>query len=99
MTSYLILLLMSLTVWRGSELLAFDAGPFRMFKALRGSCKGHPVLCELLTCPYCCSGHLSFFAAAWLFYFKQIELWQSPLWWFAIWGGAMFIFRVVRERE
>jgi len=99
MNPFFLLLICGFAVWRGAELVAFDNGPFRLFKHLRDSCKGHPVLCELLTCAYCVSGYLALIAASWIAYFRFIDPIQLPLWWFGIWGAAMAVMRAVRERE
>ena len=98
-TNYFLLLLCCLAVFRGAEFVSLDDGPWFAMKYLRGSCKAHPAWCELLTCFYCCSAYIAMIATAWCVYFGFVSAIQSPLWWAATWGGAAFIFRVVRERE
>lgn len=99
MNPALILLMASLAVWRLSELVAIDNGPFHLFKRGRAALKNKPKLQELASCPYCGSSWITIGATAWLAWRGLIEAADSPFWWAAIWGGAMGVMRIVRKRE
>lgn len=98
MSDFFHLLLASLAVFRASELVAQDNGPWHVFRRLR-ECSANPYWCELLSCFYC----LSAWFAAWV----TVVLWAagivptalSVVWWLAIAGGAVAIMRLVRKRE
>ncbi len=98
-SNFFLFLLCSLAVWRCAEAVAVDNGPFHVFLALRKSCKGHPVLCEFITCMYCLSGWISIIVAAWLVWTGLIEMKYAAFWWGSMWGGAMAVHRVVRARD
>lgn len=96
---FFILLACSLAVFRLAEAVSEDNGPFHVFKLLRESCRGHPILCEFVTCPYCLGGWLSILAVAMLVRLDLVALLHCVLWWAAIWGGQAAVLRSVRERK
>ena len=98
MSPFFILLISSLAVWRCAEAIAIDNGPFHVFKFLRKTCSGHPILCEFMTCQYCQSAWWAMACVCMLWYNHFIAAADIVMWWAGIWGGAMAINRVVRER-
>lgn len=99
MQHWLIFILSSVGIWRAAELIAYDAGPFRMFKRWRDLWISRPLIHELFTCPYCVSGYLAIGASVVLWWdgYSPVVPWFG--YWFAIWGGAMVILRAVRKRR
>ncbi len=99
MNPFFVLLLASLAVFRGAELVAVDNGPFHIFKWLRkAAAKRGPVIGELFSCQYCVGGHLAIWTTALLWWRGMIDPWLAPIWWLAIAGGAAAWLRAVRER-
>ena len=98
MSSFLILLLSSLAVFRASELVAVDNGPFHIFYFIRKVTRPHKIVHEMLTCPYCCGGWISMWLTMLLWHHNILVLMPPLVWWFAIWGGQATILRAVRER-
>jgi hypothetical protein len=98
MNPFFILLISGLAVFRLSECVAVDNGPFHVFKAIREACKKRPVLCELVTCQYCQGGWWSM-ACAWYIWWATLYPSLHPVfWWAGIWGAQAAIMRTVRER-
>lgn len=91
---WLILVIVSLATFRITELIAKDSGPFKAFKRWRALWRGH----ELFSCIYCVSAYVSMTACLVL----RLGGYVSPVNWLlysgAVWGSAVVIFRVVRER-
>lgn len=96
--NWLILVLASLATFRLTELIAVDDGPFRMFRWWRGLWKRRPILHELFTCIYCVSGYVSLGACWYLWQGGYVAPIGWLLYWPAIWGGSVAVFRLVRER-
>ena len=92
----LTLIVSSLAVFRVAELIAFDAGPFHMFKKWREIWKKHPYIQELFTCYYCVSGYVSagVVIILWLY---DVDV--NVLHWPGVWGGAVVIFRALPDRD
>lgn len=99
MSPYFILLISALSVFRLAEFCAIDNGPFHICKKLRGACKGHALMCELITCQYCLGSWLSIIVTAGLVMAKLVEYQHCILWWAGIWGAQAVILRTVRERH
>ncbi len=97
MSDFFYLLLASLAVFRASELVAVDNGPWHVFRKLR-ECSTNPYWCELLSCFYCLSAWFAAWAAVVLWAAGVIPSGLGMLWWLAIAGGAVSIFRSVRQR-
>jgi hypothetical protein len=94
-----ILLICSLAVFRLAEFVVADDGPFFIMRGIRKTCAGHPAWCKLLTCFYCVSAYWALLLT-WLL--QRVEATKpigAIIWWAGIWGGAAFIFRIVRERK
>jgi hypothetical protein len=98
MNPFFILLISSLAVFRLAEFQAVDNGPFHICKKIRGACKGHPVLCELITCQYCLGSWIAIVVTTGLVMARLIQFEHCILWWAGIWGGQAAILRIVRER-
>ena len=92
-----ILLIASLGVFRLAELVTVDRGPWGMFERLR-QCSSHPMVCELVNCPYCCGLHLSWMAVVFLGLRGYVHWEDFFPWTMAIAGGAVAIMRLVRPR-
>ena len=96
---FFLLLISSLAVWRVTELITIDSGPFHIFKWLRVNARRiGPKTGELVSCPYCVSIHAAMWVTAYLWWLGLLLPWHTPLWWLGIAGGAVAVMRSVRER-
>ena len=98
MSDLTILIIASLAVFRLAELVTVDSGPWKMFERLR-KCSSHPMVCELVSCPYCCGLHISWMATLFIGMRGYIQWEDFFPWTMAIAGGAVAIMRLVRKRE
>jgi hypothetical protein len=88
-----------LAVFRLSELFVLDNGPFGVFRKLRNLFPEGSNLDDLLECYYCASGWFAIFVTS-LTHAVVLFTWPvAVLWWLAIWGGAVAIYRVVPCRK
>ncbi len=97
MSSALHLLLCCLAVYRLSELITVDNGPWHVFRRLR-TCSSHPMWCELMSCFYCQTMWWAALFAGMSASVGSIVLADGFLWWMAIAGGSVVIRQTVRPR-
>lgn len=99
MSDFFLLLISALAVFRLSELVAYDKGPFSIFKRIRDLFPQDSLIDEMLECIYCNGIWWSLLLTVFYTIVGAIKLWAAPIWWLGIAGGAITIFRVIRRRE
>jgi hypothetical protein len=99
MSNFFILIISSLAVFRLSELVAYDEGPFEIFKRIRNLFRHGSQIDKMLECIYCNGIWWSLLLTIFLSGIHVIEVWAFPLWWLGIAGGAIVVTRTVRERD
>lgn len=92
-----LLILASLAVFRLSEFVIDDFGPWGIFQELRDFLSAWPKLYDLATCYYCVSVWWSLVVSVFVT-FTTDTTGLFPLWWMGISGGAGAIYRIVRKR-
>lgn len=95
MTDAFLFLLASLATFRMAEMIAFDAGPFRVFGAIRDAFRRH----QLFTCYACQSSWWAIVATYWLWQLDLIPGNIFPIYAAAVAGVAVTIFRVLPDRK
>jgi hypothetical protein len=81
----------ALAIWRLILLLTVDEGPFSAFKKMRAGLNTSTWVGRGLRCENCLSFWFGLFVAMWLWYFGVVAVWEFPLWWLGLSGGALFI--------
>lgn len=99
MNDLILLVLCSLAVFRLTELVAFDEGPFGVFRRIRNLFPQDSLIDQMLECPYCGSVWWSLILSFFLLWIGAIQQWSAPVWWLAIAGGAIVIIRTIRPRD
>ncbi len=99
MSEFFLLIISSLAVFRLSELVALDKGPFEIFKKIRDLFPPGSQIDQMLECRHCGGMWWSLLLTIFLSVIHAVPVWQFPLWWLGIAGGAVVIMRSVRERE
>lgn len=94
MQDWLKLVFLVLVCYRLADLLAYDEGPFSVFKRLRvwlgaydygPNGEAQTILGRFVSCPYCLGVWIALPLAIW----ASLDYWW--LWWFAIAGGQSFL--------
>lgn len=99
MSNFFLLIISSLAVFRLSELVAYDEGPFEIFEKIRNLFPSGSMIDKMLECIYCNGIWWSLLLTIFLSVIHVIELWAFPLWWLGIAGGAIVVTRTIRERK
>lgn len=97
--SLFILILSALAVFRLSELVAYDKGPFHIFKRLRNLFPQGSLIDEMLECIYCTGIWSSLLATTWLWWIGLVAGKLFIFWWLGIAGLAIVIYRSIRPRK
>jgi hypothetical protein len=98
MNNFFILILSSLAVFRFSELVAVDKGPFSVFKKIRNVFPPESQIDKMLECIYCNGMWWSLLLCAMYAGLGVIEGSLFIPWWLGIAGGAVVIYRSIRPR-
>jgi hypothetical protein len=97
--NWFLLLISSLAIFRLSELVSLDNGPFHIFKKLRAVCPKTTKFGELIGCFYCNSMWYSIIVCT-VYALARVIPWSMyPIWVFGIAGGAVVFYRSIRPRE
>lgn len=99
MSDFFLLIISSLAVFRLSELVAYDKGPFAIFKRIRNFFPHGSQIDQMLECIYCNGIWWSLILVIFYVVVGLIKVWFLPLWWLGIAGGAIVVYRTIRERE
>lgn len=85
----------ALAVWRASEMISDEEGPFSIFARLRSITPKAPPwgwIGRGFDCPWCVSFWAALVAVGWLYLSGHLfDLWMFPLWWFGLSGGSCFL--------
>lgn len=96
---FFLLLIASLAVFRLSEMVVFDNGPWHIFKKIRAIFPQDSKLDELVECIYCMSIWMALIMTAYLAWVELIPWRLYPLWCSGIAGGAIVIYRSIHSRK
>lgn len=80
-------------------MVALDEGPFAIFKRIRDLFPDGSQIDKMLECIFCGSLWWSLLLCLFLGGIGEIAWWAFPLWWLGIAGGAIVIYRTIRERK
>lgn len=96
--NWLTFLVSSLAVFRLSELIAYDSGPWGVFERFRNWLKPHENLYGLVSCIYCLGVHFSAWITLVLVLAGGVQMKHSLVYCFGLAGAAVAIGRTVRPR-
>lgn len=99
MSDFFLLIISALAVFRLSELVAYDEGPFELFKRIRNLFRHGSQIDRMLECIYCNGIWWSLVFTVFYAVLGIIKPWAAPVWWLGIAGGAVTIYRIIRQRE
>lgn len=99
MGNFFLLIISSLAVFRLSELVAYDRGPFDIFKKIRDLFPEGSMIDQMLECIYCNGIWWSFILCVAYACMGIIPWVMGPVWNLGIAGGAIVVIRTVRKRE
>lgn len=91
----------SFASWRVALAITEEEGPFGALLYIREHIDPHQKtwVGRGLNCMWCVSFWASLACAIWYWYFGFLPLWQVPVWWIGIAGGAIFIHNHATKRR
>ncbi len=95
MSTWFVFIVAALAVFRVTELIVSD----KIFEWLRELCKPVKFLRDVTDCYFCCSVHLSLYAALYAHFLGYVDWKHFFGYWLALSGASVVIYRAIRERK